>query len=84
MTGNSGIVDVQIAGGEQESQQDWIDVALATNARSFPGRPALSRVASSIFQVVDSISGGLRKIFVARNQIKKTYCEVGHIDLTKM
>jgi hypothetical protein len=81
---NSGIVDMQIAVGEHESQQDWIDCAPGDKCPQF-SRDACNHPSGIVlFQLVDSISEGLGRICVARNQMKKATCEVVYIDLTKM
>jgi hypothetical protein len=81
---NSGIVDMQIAVGEHESHQGWIDCAPGDQCSLFSGVACNQPSGIVLFQAVDSISGGLGRTFVARNQIKKPTCEVGHIDLAKM
>jgi hypothetical protein len=81
---NSGIVDMHIAVGEHRNQQDWIDCAPGDRCPQLAGAACNQPFVIVLFQVVDSISEGLGRICVARNQIQKATCEVVHIDLTKM
>jgi hypothetical protein len=78
---NCGIVDMQIAVGGQENHPGWIDCTPGEQCPQFSGAACFQLSGVVLFQAVDSISGGLGRIFMARNQIKKVTCEAGHIDL---
>jgi hypothetical protein len=58
MIANTGIVDMQIAVGEHQSQQDWIECAPGDQCPQLSGAACFQPVGVTLFQAVDSILKG--------------------------